>query len=205
MATDKRLYHSILFAVLSVALVFGCSTKKTDLEAVTYPELESVCVLPVDILRTDPIVEEAEREALGRAMQKELVTMLMETSTVKVRTVDAVEGSTLMSCDSYLKAQVSSLNLVEKKDTAASVAATTVGVALMAVTGIGFVSIPTARMTISLELEDARDQSQIWDTTEKLSLPSVSVKEDYRYQVTAMTNHLKPMLSREFPYHREKQ
>ena len=128
MAKSQRLRISALFPVLAAVLICGCANKKTDIEAANYPELKSACVLPVIISNSDPIIEDAEREKLGKVLQIELINLLLETSTLEVRSVDVADWSTSENCDAYLNANVALLQLVEKKDTATSIAATTAGI-----------------------------------------------------------------------------
>ena len=73
----------------------------------------------------------------------------------------------------------------------------------MAVTGIGFVSMPAARMSVDVVLEGSANGEKLWSMNSQLSTPSLSARENYTSQVKNMTGHLKTRIENKFPLKKE--
>jgi hypothetical protein len=195
----KRIGYLMLSGAAMAVILSGCGSKKGVEETAMPADIECICVMPARVMSSEPPLEEAEMKSIGLLVQSEISSALMETIPDDVRLVRVYEDTDTDQCDALLSADIVFLQLVETKDTAAAAAATTAGVALMAVTGIGFFSVPAARMSVNLALTDCDDNTVLWKTMHQLSAASLSIGENYRGQVRSMTDQLKYRVKNQFP------
>jgi len=192
----RRLGLPFLTAVI---LLCGCGHKKAGQEAGTHADIDCICVTPARLLSSEPELVESDREAISSLVREEVEAAVSEVIPADTKLVSLTNETTPDECDAVLSTNVVFLELVEKEDAAKSAAATAAGVALMAVTGFGFVTVPTARMSVNLTLTDHRDNAVLWSVTEQVSAPSLSIKENYAGQVRSMTGPLKTRVKNKFP------
>jgi hypothetical protein len=190
---------SVVPFLMALVCLSGCGAKEPGQAKEPLPDIDCICVMPARVLSSEPRLEDSDREAIRFIVQEEVAAAVSGVIPADTRLVRVSEEMQTDECEALLATDVAFLQLVEKEDTAKSAAATAAGVALMAVTGVGFFTVPSARMSVNLTLTDHRDGAVLWSATEQVSAPSLSVRENYAGQVRSMTGPLQTRVKNKFP------
>jgi hypothetical protein len=192
-----------LVLLLTLSLLYCCSTKAPTPIVKPMPEISCICLDPVELVSSEPVLEEDVKLKI-----EEIATNALDNSISEILPPDMEfnllsEETDIDECEMILKSRIVFLKLVEKDDTIKSAAQTAAGIGLMVVTGIGFYTVPTGEMSINISLLDGPDGKVIWQTTEQSKIASASLKEDYPVQATKLVTQTMPHITEKFPYQKQ--
>ena len=187
------------FSLLSVLLLFGCSGKQPPKTRPALPPINTLCVLPTLLSSMDPELSEADQAAIIARAQGQVFGALdaIRPSGLKLVKITPETGET--ECDAKLASNIVFLRLVKKENSTAAAAASVAGVALAAVVGIGFVTVPTAQMSMNLSLTESSSHRVLWSTTEQVTRQTYSFKDDYPTQALKMLEIVAGRIQKKFP------
>lgn len=180
---------------------FGCAKKKPAPPPLPRRilEIQSICVLPGELQGSKPVLAEADQQAIARQVQEEVIKALAEIVPPEVRLIRSEALAGPAECQAFLVSRILILRLQERKDAAKSVGMNVAGVALAAVVGIGFISIPTTGMVAQVALYDASNRQLLWHFTDQVERETMSFREDYPAQTQKLLQPFAEDLQKKFP------
>lgn len=193
---------SILLGFSLAAIAFGCGGKKEAQPAPPAPpkiKIERLCVLPVEILSAEPILDASDEKAISLYAHRMIAHEVSKILPPGTELIKVKDGQQANECDASLLLNIVFLDLVEKEEVSATAAQNTAGVLLLATIGFGYFSMPASRMTILLKLTDTQEGQVLWQKSEHLVNPTVSLGETYTIQARELILILLPKIKHIFP------
>jgi hypothetical protein len=150
------------------------------------------------------MLSEADQQAIRILAQSKIADSLLAILPPEVTLVRPSSPAEAQGCDAHLITNIFFLKLVKKEDAQKSAAISAAGLVLGAVVGVGFITLPSAQMAVSLSLTEKPTDHVLWQTTEQMSHEVISFKGNYTSQASNLLNVLAERIQKQFPIQKPK-